>query len=262
MEGSARVANGVIAPPYWDRACRELAARDPVLQRLIEAHRHEVLRGSGDGFRTLLNAVIGQQISVAAAAGIRRRFLEAFPGLDAARLPGAEAAAPAGGDSVVLSEAIAEAEEDTLRRIGLSRRKTEYVRGIAAAFACGDLDPKRWPGLSDDEVRHRLTQLRGVGPWTADMVLIFHERRPDVLPLGDIGLVNAAARLYAWDEEAPGEAQPGSNRGDAGRASASRTDVLHWKRERLRAHAELWRPWRTVATWYIWRDLDVEPVIY
>lgn len=206
-------------PPYWERACRELSDGDPVLKPLIETHRKKVLRGSGDAFRTIVNAVVGQQISVAAAAGISGRLGEAFPDLT----PGALAAA----------------DPSTLRSVGLSARKAEYIVGIAESFADGRLDPEKWEILSDPEIRASLTALRGIGPWTADMMLIFHAHRPDVLPLGDLGLVNSAARLYGWEHEEP-----------VGR------------RELLESHAQKWRPWRTVATWFIWCDLDEDPVIY
>lgn len=213
---SDRILSG---PRYWDQACRNLCHGDPVLRRLIEAHRKEVLRGSGDAFRTIINAVVGQQISVAAAAGISGRLNEAYPDLTPV--------------------ALAAADPSTLRSVGLSARKAEYIVGIAAAFADGRLDPDTWETLSDSEIRAALTALRGIGPWTADMMLIFHAHRPDILPLGDLGLVNTAARLYDWEAEEP-----------VGR------------RELLGTHAEKWRPWRTVATWYIWCDLDSDPVIY
>ncbi len=208
-----------LAPGYWDRACRDLASADEVLRRLIEAHRSEFLRGSGDAFRTLLNAVVGQQISVAAAAEIGRRLASAVPELSAATFL---ATAP-----------------ERLREAGLSARKVEYILGVAEAFVDGRIDPATWQTLSDAEVHASLTAHRGIGPWTADMMLIFHERRPDVLPLGDLGLVNTAARLYGWGD-------------------ASAVD----RRRKLKAQADEWRPWRTVATWYIWCDLDNDPVIY
>ena len=193
-----------------------------MLDRLIAAHRADVLRGSGDAFRTLVNAIVGQQISVAAAAGIWGRLTAAYPGIS--------------------PDALADAEPAELRAIGLSGRKVEYVRGIAEVFARREIDEATWDDRTDEEIRSQLTSLRGIGPWTAEMVLIFHLRRPDVLPLGDIGLVNAAARLYGWDADGSGG--------------------LPARRARLAGHAERWRPWRTVATWFIWRDLDAEPVIY
>ncbi|TVQ28806.1 MAG: DNA-3-methyladenine glycosylase 2 family protein [Spirochaetaceae bacterium] len=206
-------------PPYWADACAALAAADPVLAELIERHRADVLTGSGDGFRTLLNAIVGQQISVSAAASIWGRLTDLLPGLSP-------------GD-------VAAAAHEALRAVGLSNRKAEYVVGIARAFADGSIDPDAWVSMDDADVTAQLVSLRGVGPWTAQMVLIFHLHRPDVLPTGDIGLVNAAARLYGWT-----------------------ASTLPGRAARLRDHAERWRPWRTVATWYIWRDLDAEPVIY
>ncbi|MFW5884083.1 MAG: DNA-3-methyladenine glycosylase family protein [bacterium] len=211
----------IAPPPYWQDACRDLARRDPVIARLIREHPGEAVRGSGDPFRTLLNAIVGQQISVAAADGIWARLLEAFPRFT--------------------PRTIAAAEPARLREVGLSARKAEYAVGVARAFSDGRLDPRRWPAMEDAEIRSELSALRGVGPWTADMMLIFSAHRPDVLPLGDIGLLNAAARLYGWT-------------GDATTAAE--------KRRRLREHAETWQPWRTVGTWYVWCDLDEETVIY
>jgi DNA-3-methyladenine glycosylase II len=205
---------------YWTRACRQLTDRDPVLASLIQTHDGDRLRGSGDAFRTLINAIVGQQISVAAAESIWKRINTLSPELTA--------------DSLLLCT------DEALRSTGLSRRKVEYIRGISRAFVDGTVDPARWETLSDHEVHANLRALRGVGPWTADMMLIFHLHRPDVLPLEDIGLVNGATRLYRWEK----------------------TMGLKERAALLRDHAERWKPWRTVATWYIWRDIDAEPVIY
>lgn len=205
---------------YWDDASSALASRDPLLGGLIQRHRGARLSGSGDAFTTLANAIVGQQISVAAAAGIWGRISSQFPGL-----------APAD---------IAAAEMDVLRGCGLSRRKAEYLKGIADAFLRDDYSPRSFDMLDDAGVRTRLCALRGVGPWTAEMFLIFHLHRPDVLPLGDIGLHRAARKLYGWPED-----------GNTANAAA-----------RLSALGESWRPWRTVAVWYLWRDLDIEPVAY
>ncbi len=205
---------------YWDDASSALAGRDPLLGSLIERHRGARLSGSGDAFTTLANAIVGQQISVAAAAGIWGRISGRFPGLR--------------------PEDIAGADVSTLRSCGLSGRKAEYLQGIAHAFIYEDFSPQSFDTLTDDEVRTRLCGLRGVGPWTAEMFLIFHLHRPDVLPLGDIGLHRAARTLYGWPD---GE---------------KTTDTAG----RLLELGETWRPWRTVAVWYLWRDLDAEPVVY
>ena len=208
-------------PPYWQEARTHLYRTDAVLSRLIDRHGADTLRGSGDAFRTLINAIVGQQISVAAADSIWRRLLATIVPFEPHRL--------------------ATTPPDQLRALGLSQRKAEYALGIAQAFASGSIDPSQWPQMDDETVAAQLTALRGVGPWTAHMMLIFHLHRPDVLPLGDIGLVNAAARLYDWEVVAPD---------------------LRSRQQRLQAHADRWRPYRTVATWFIWRDLDAEPVVY
>lgn len=205
---------------YWDEASSALGARDRVLAGLIERHAGARLSGSGDAFTTLANAIVGQQISVPAAAGIWRRLSARYPRMRPADIQGAGL--------------------DELRACGLSGRKAEYLRGVASAFLRDDYSPESFDRLSDDEVRARLCALRGVGPWTAEMFMIFHLHRPDVLPLGDIGLHRAARCLYGW---------PGEEAGPAIRA-------------RLSELGESWRPWRTVAVWYLWRDLDVEPVVY
>ena len=122
----------------------------------------------------------------------------------------------------------------TLRDCGLSGRKAEYLRDLAARFASGEIDPARWVGQSDDEVIAELTRVRGVGRWTAEMFLIFNLHRPNILPLDDLGLLKAISRNYFSGEP------------------VSRSDV--------REVAANWEPWRTVATWYMWRCLDPLPV--
>ncbi len=205
---------------YWDDASTALRARDPLLGGLIERHRGARLSGSGDAFTTLANAIVGQQISVAAATGIWGRVSIRFPGLR--------------------PEDFAGADIETLRSCGLSGRKAEYLKGIAEAFLREDYSPRSFDTLGDDEVRARLCALRGIGPWTAEMFLIFHLHRPDVLPLGDIGLHRAARALYGWPE------------GENSAVTIGRLSEI----------GESWKPWRTVAAWYLWRDLDVEPVVY
>ena len=210
----------MIHPPYWQAARDHLCRADEVLAVLVERFSDDVLTASGDLFRTLLNAIVGQQISVAAAASIWRRLLDAYPGLP--------------------PEALAEAAEETLREVGLSRQKARYIIGIAADLSQRSGGIAHLAELDDQEVLDELTKLKGVGPWTAHMVLIFGLTRPDVLPIGDIGLLRSAAKNYGWPD-------------DAG---------LKELQQRLEAQAEGWRPFRTVASWYLWRDLDAEPVLY
>jgi DNA-3-methyladenine glycosylase II len=136
----------------------------------------------------------------------------------------------------VSPERVAARGEDELHAAGLTRRKASYIRDMAVAFQDGSVAPDLWHGKEDEDVIAELLVLRGIGRWTAEMFLIFHLLRPDVLPLGDIGLIRACERHYAGGE--PLEAK---------------------EIERL---AERWQPWRSVATWYLWRSLDPTPVAY
>ena len=211
-------------PAYWDDAIRTLARSDRVLKRLVRKYPGIHLKRRGDPFTTLARAIVSQQISVAAAAAIWKRFVtasgatwgRAFPRLSAASVA---ALAPA-----------------ALRECGLSQRKAEYLRDLAAHFDSGRLDPRIWRKLDDEALIAALVDVKGIGRWTAEMFLIFHELRPDVLPVDDLGLQRAMATHYR--------------------------DGRPFTRRAMIAHAENWRPWRSVATWYLWRSLDPIPVEY
>ncbi len=199
---------------HWDHAVQHLSL-DSGLAVLLEKYP-ERLTATSDAFRTLANAIVGQQISVKAGDAIWNR-LQAGLGIQ--------------------PETLATASLDTLRSFGLSSRKAEYLQGLAQAFLTQKVQPKLWPQKSDEEVIQELISLRGIGRWTAEMLLIFHLNRPDVLPLDDIALVRAAAQHFGWPQD----------------SDASR---------RLAERAQAWRPWRTVATWILWRTQDQEPVQY
>jgi DNA-3-methyladenine glycosylase II len=131
---------------------------------------------------------------------------------------------------------VARMRVDTLRNCGLSARKVEYLRDLARQFDSGAIDPSDWPALDDEAIIAELVTVRGIGRWTAEMFLIFNLLRPDVLPLDDIGLLRGIEKGY--------------------RAGAKVT------RKEAQTLAEAWRPWRTVATWHLWRSLDPVPVEY
>lgn len=203
-------------PAYWSSACAELAAADEVLAALILQFDGSVLKTRGAPFETLLRAIVGQQISLAAADAIWGRLGGAVDRRDPLSLLAADAA--------------------RLRETGLSRRKVEYVQDLARHFADGRLDPAALADADDETVIRALTAVHGIGRWTAEMFLIFNLLRPDVWPVDDIGLQNAVARHYAG-----GAALPLAE---------------------LRRIGERWRPWRTVACWYLWRSLDAAEVLY
>jgi DNA-3-methyladenine glycosylase II len=209
-------------PPYWDDAVRALAGADPVMARLVAAYPGNHLTRRSDPVTTLARAIVGQQISVKAAQAIWDRV---------AAISGAEGTPPR-----LSSARIARMRLPSLARAGLSARKAEYLRDLARHFDTGALDPAQWPALGDEALIEALVDVKGIGRWTAEMFLIFHELRPDVYPLDDVGLQKAIALHYF-----------------AGRRRARST------LERL---GRRWRPGRSVATWYLWRSLDPIPVEY
>jgi DNA-3-methyladenine glycosylase II len=205
-----------MAPRYWKTATRELARRDVILRPLIARSRGLALGSRGDAFQTLARAIVGQQISVKAAQSVWNR-LEAEVG----------AVTPA---NLLAKEA------DRLRGCGLSRQKTLYLSDLAQRCATGMLAANDWRRLDDEALIAELTQVKGIGRWTAEMFLIFYLARPDVLPLGDLGLQRAMNLHYNRGRPLP--------------------------RHRMLRIAGEWAPWRSVATWYLWRSLDPIPVEY
>jgi DNA-3-methyladenine glycosylase II len=209
-------------PGASDQGIRRLRAADPVMRELIdelgpldlEARR----RGRPpDAYGALLRSIVGQQLSTKAARSIYGRLSDLF-----------------GGRSPTPAE-LAAAEPKTIRAVGLSWRKVEYLRDLAARVEDGRLDLESLHQLSDEEVTGELTQVRGLGPWTADMFMIFHLGRPDVLPVGDLGTRAAVRRAY----DLPG--LPAA--------------------EELRRIAEPWRPHRSLACLYLWRSLDAQQTV-
>jgi DNA-3-methyladenine glycosylase II len=137
---------------------------------------------------------------------------------------------------VVAPARIATLDPDTLAACGLSRRKAEYLRDLAGHFVEARIEPARWKKMDDESVIAELVDVRGIGRWTAEMFLIFNLRRPDVWPVDDIGLQKAVALHYLGGERP--------------------TPKI------LRLHGDRHAPWRTVATWYLWRSLDPAVVQY
>ncbi|MDQ2675314.1 MAG: DNA-3-methyladenine glycosylase [Actinomycetota bacterium] len=198
-----------------------LAASDKVMAGLIaeigqmSVERRRRGRPKGDSYGTLLRAIVGQQLSVKAAATIFDRVLALF------------------GGKVPTPQQLLDADEAELRGAGLSGRKVEYMKDLALKVESGDLELDRFDELTDEEIVAELTAVRGLGVWTAHMFLIFHLERPDVLPVGDLGVRNAVATAYGLDEPpSPGEM------------------------ERI---AEPWRPHRTLASLYLWESYSSTP---
>ncbi len=205
-------------PDFWLKAKRELARNDPVLAKIIRAYPKVSIERRGEPFYTLARSIVGQQISVKAAQSIWNRVAALAPGMQPAEI-------------IALR-----ARKRRLKAAGLSDRKVEYIVDLAKHFAAGAIHPHRWDSMGDEDVIDELVQVRGIGRWTAEMFLMFNLLRPDVFPVGDLGLQKAVHLHYYNDERIA--------------------------LERLRAHGEMWRPYRSVATWYLWRSLDPVPVEY
>lgn len=205
-----------MTPNYWHQATAELSRDDSVMAELVERYVGLSLVSRGDAFGTLARSIVGQQISVKAADAVWGRFAAKVGELAPGR--------------------VVELGADGLAGCGLSQRKIEYLCDLAGHFSDGSLDPSAWGCLDDELIIVELTSVRGIGRWTAEMFLIFHQMRPDIFPLDDIGLQRAVCERY-FSGERP-------------------------SRRVLAAFGERWRPWRSVATWYLWRSLDPLPVEY
>jgi DNA-3-methyladenine glycosylase II len=202
------------------KGTRHLRRVDPVMRELIKAIGPLDLEARRRGrpaepYGALLRAIVGQQLSTKAARTIYGRVTDLFEG----RTP--------------TPEELLDADPDAMRAAGLSRAKVAYTRSLAEHVLSGELELDRLDELSDEEIAAELTAVKGLGQWTADMFLIFHLGRPDVLPVGDLGVRNAAQRVYDL------EAIP----------TAPELDEI----------GEPWRPYRSVASLYLWRSLDNEP---
>jgi DNA-3-methyladenine glycosylase II len=203
-------------PAYWDRAKRALAKRDPVMAGIMRAHPKVFMMPRGEPFFTLARAIVGQQISVKAAQSVWNKVLVCV--------------------EKISPEDVLKVKRTDLRACGLSDRKTEYIADLAQHFADGKIHVHRWPEMDDEAIIAELTEVRGIGRWTAEMFLMFNLLRPDVFPLDDLGLQKGICHAYFRK-----------------RKVTLRT---------MKKLGETWRPWRSVATWYLWRSLDPVPVEY
>jgi DNA-3-methyladenine glycosylase II len=207
-----------LSPEDYARARRALMRRDPVLGAVIRqvGACGMAERQRKDHLTALIGSIVSQQLSTKAAATIFGRFVALFP------------------DNVIPgAAAIAAIEDARLRGVGLSGQKVGYLRDLCARIEDRRLDLDALDALEDEDVIERLTSVKGFGRWTAEMFLMFRLHRPDVLPVGDLGIQNAVQRLYRLRK---------------------RPDP-----KRLIKIGEPWRPYRSVACWYLWQSLRIQP---
>jgi DNA-3-methyladenine glycosylase II len=205
---------------FWDDACKHLARRDRVMKKLIPRVGDGRLESRGDAFTTLARSIVGQQISVKAAQAVWDRFV----------------ALTTGPSHRLLPSAVLGLDAPQIRAAGLSARKVEYLCDLAQHFDSGAVHVAEWQAMDDEAIVEELVAIRGIGRWTAEMFLIFHLLRPNVLPLDDVGLIKGISVNYFSGEPV--------------------------SRAEAREVGDAWAPYRSVATWYIWRSLDPLPVSY
>lgn len=206
----------MFGPSYWQKACHELSARDPIMHALIVAYPGVHLQSQNNPLLTLARSIVGQQISVKAASSIWAK-LESCLGL-------------------VDVKNIQKTSIEVLRTCGLSERKALYLKDLARFSLEGRLELEALQDKDEAEIIEALTTIKGIGRWTAEMFLIFCLQKPDIYPVDDIGIQKAIAKHY-YESVRPSLAQ-------------------------MQEIAVIWQPWRTVASWYLWRSLDPEPVSY
>ena len=193
--------------------------RDPVLAAIIKQHGPcglGAVRDRYDHFAMLVRAIVFQQLSTKAATTIHTRLIAHMP---------AGSATP---------EALVALTDEQLRLAGISRQKAAYLRDLGEKVRTGLVPLEAVDNLNDEDVIAALTQVKGIGRWTAEMFLIFRLGRPDVLPLNDLGIINAIQKAYRLRKKPTPD--------------------------RMRKLGEAWRPFRSIACWYLWRSLEPPPV--
>jgi len=197
----------------WNKAIKELSEKDIVISKIISRYPNEKMMMKNNTLHTLVRSIVGQQISVKAADAIWNRLEKAC-------------------ENNITKESLLKLKKEKLRKIGLSNTKSDYILNVVNA----NITKIEWEKLEDEEIKDKLCEIKGIGPWTAEMFLIFRLGRPNVLPLGDIGLINAINLNYNNNEK------------------LSKEELIKFKNK--------WNPWCSIATWYMWRSLDPIPVEY
>ena len=197
----------------WRIAIERLSETDSIMKQIIETYNGEKMKLRGVAFETLARSIVGQQISVKAADSVWKRLEKLC-------------------QNKIEKGKILSLSHDKLRSAGLSNQKTMYLRNVAES----DILETKWDTISDEKAIEQLCTIKGIGVWTAEMFLIFHLARPNILPLADIGLIRGIKINYYGGDKI--------------------------NKNQLETFRGKWSPWCTVATWYLWRSLDPIPVEY
>ena len=203
-------------PVFWQKAKKALSAKDKKLSKVIESYPNDFLFSKSDPFFTLARSIVGQQISVKAAQSVWDKLEIKVKKIN--------------------PKIILKTHSGTLKSVGLSRQKVNYLKNLARAFIEKKIKINLWNKMNDEEIIQDLIQIKGIGRWTAEMFLIFNLCRADIFPLDDIGMIKGLCKLYKISYPT--------------------------ERERIIKIGDKWKPYRSVATWYLWRSLDPIPVEY
>ena len=203
-------------PSFWSVAKKELKKKDKKLGKIIDSYPKDFLFSKSDPFLTLARSIVGQQISVKAAQSVWDKLVLKIGKIN--------------------PEIIYRSHKNTLKSSGLSRQKVIYLKNLSFAFLNKDIKINLWSKMSDDEIIEDLTQIKGIGRWTAEMFLIFNLCRADIFPVDDIGVIKGVCKVYNLK--------------------------YPLERKKLIQIGDKWKPYRSVATWYLWRSLDPIPVEY
>ena len=204
-------------PTYWSSGVKHLSRVDPILSTLIKKHKKDsYLKCTNTIFKTFFSIILGQQISIEAANSIERRIKSQIKS--------------------ITPKNVLNTSDKKFRSMGLSFRKVKYIKGVANLIVKNRNFFSSLSKMNDDDAISALSTLYGIGPWSAEMFLIFQYNRQNILPVGDIGLINSFCNNYNIDKK-----------------NFSKT-ILRYKK--------IWEPYCTVATWYLWRDIDEDIVQY
>ena len=201
---------------WWEQAVFYLSDNDPIMKNIINNHNEDYLQSRDDPFNALCRTIIGQQISVKAAASIWNKF--------------------ATGTKNINPKNVIKYGNNNIRKCGISNKKAEYIIGLSNFFIENPDSVNLWKKMDDKSIIKELCQLKGIGPWSAEMFLMFCLLRPDVLPLGDLGLRRAVGKNYL-----------------------NTFDPTYEEVEKI---AKKWIPYRSAATWFLWKSIDPIPVAY
>mgnify|MGYP001452810587 CR=1 FL=1 len=211
------MSNTLYKPPiFWEQGKNYLIKKDQKLGSLIKSYPNDFLFTKSEPFLTLARSIVGQQISVKAAQSVWERLEIKI--------------------KKVTPQNIKKLHSNSLKSVGLSRQKVQYLKNLSDAFNNKKIKIKLWSKMSDEDIIQDLIQIKGIGRWTAEMFLIFNLCREDIFPLDDIGMIKGLCKIYQLNYPI--------------------------NRDKVVKIGNRWKPYRSVATWYLWRSLDPIPVEY